>query len=67
VWRIEHEGSSDIALTEEDAMAIIGEWLKAGYESGRGGEFKILWDGVPFGFQVPDLELIFTEHPSRSH
>lgn len=67
LWRIEHEGASDIALTEEDAMAIIGTWLQAAYEAGKGGEFRILWDGVPLGFKVPDLGLIFSDQPSLLH
>lgn len=67
VWRIEHDGAADLALTEEDAMAIIGRWLKSEYAEGKGGDFKILWDGVPMGFVAPDLELIFSDQPSVSH
>jgi len=66
-WRIEHDGSADIALTEEDAMGIIGNWLQKEYEAGKGGDFTILWDGVPMGFVTPDLDLIFTDRPSVSH
>jgi len=67
LWRIEHDGASDIALTEEDTMAIIGTWLQQDYEAGKGGEFRILWDGVPLGFKAPDLEAMFGDDPSRLH
>jgi hypothetical protein len=67
MWHIEHDGSTDIALTEEDTMSIIGAWLQKDYESGKGGEFRILWDGVPAGFKTPDLETIFSEIPSLLH
>lgn len=67
LWRIEHDGASDIALTEEDTMAIIGTWLQQDYEAGKGGEFRILWDGVPLGFKAPSLDEIFNDPPSLSH
>lgn len=67
MWRIEHDGASDIALTEEDTMAIIGTWLKQDYEAGRGGEFRILWDGVPAGFIAPDLGQVFGSETSPQH
>ncbi len=67
MWHIEHDGASDIALTERDTMSIIGEWLQKDYEAGKGGEFRILWDGVPLGFKAPDLEVMFGDDPSRLH
>ena len=67
LWRIEHDGASDVALTEEDTMSIIGEWLQKDYEAGKGGEFRILWDGDPLGFKAPDLGTIFGDDASRSH
>lgn len=66
-WRVEHDGASDIALTEEDAMFIIGEWLKHGFEAGQGGDFRILWEGTPKGFIAPDLDLVFSEEVSLLH
>jgi len=66
-WRVEHNGVSDIALTEQDAMFIIGEWLKSGLESGKGGDFRILWEATPKGFITPDIELVFSEEVSLSH
>ena len=63
-WRIEHDGSSDIALTPEDAMGIIGDMLKTDFESGKGGEFKIMWENTGLGFVAPELEKIFTDASS---
>lgn len=67
MWRIEHDGSSDIALTEQDTMLVIGDWVQRDYEAGKGDEFLILWDNVPMGFRVPALETMFGDEPSRLH
>lgn len=65
-WRVEHNGASDIALTPEDAMVVIGGWLKKDVESGKGGEFRIMWENTWLGFIAPELETIFND-PSSVH
>lgn len=65
-WRIEHNGASDIALTPEDAMGVIGDMLKKDFESGKGGEFKIMWENTALDFVAPELEMIFSD-PSSVH
>lgn len=66
-WRIDAGSISDLALTEEDAMGIIGQMLKDAFEQGQGGDFRILWEGVPKGFKTPDLDLVFSDPSSVSH
>ena len=66
-WRIDAGSTSDLALTEEDAMSIIGQMLQDAYEKGSDGDFCILWEGVPSGFRTPDIELVFSDLSSVSH
>ena len=66
-WRIQSGSSVDIALTAEDAMAQIGEMLEASYDPLGDGKFRVLWEKVPDGFSVPDLDLILSEEPTASH
>jgi hypothetical protein len=56
-WRIECGAQTDLALTTEDAMSIVGEWLR----KREGGEFRILWENTPVGFEVPDLEYVLSD------
>lgn len=66
LWRIQHGDTIDIALTPEDAMRLIGRIVISNYDR-SGGEFKVLWDGVPVGFSAPDVETINIDDISPLH
>jgi hypothetical protein len=66
IWRIQSGDATDVALTPEDAIKIIGKMVISNYER-SGGEFRVLWDGVPPNFSAPDVETINIEDVSLSH
>jgi hypothetical protein len=56
-WLIQDESQTDLALTMKDAMSIVGAWLR----KREGGEFRILWENTPVGFEVPDLGFVLSD------
>jgi hypothetical protein len=66
-WKIQHGDRMDIALTAEDAMIQVGEMLTDGREDIGDGKFRVLWDSVPAGFNVPDIQSIFSDKVIPSH
>lgn len=66
LWKIQHGDTTDIALTPEDALRVVGRMLSAGYDR-NGGDFRVLWDDVPFGTEIPDLEAVTEKDSSPSH
>jgi hypothetical protein len=66
IWRVQNGEDTDIALTPEDAMRIIGKMVISDIDR-SGGEFKVLWDGVPSGFSAPDVESITVEDVTLLH
>ena len=56
-WVIESDSQKDLAITTKDAMSIVGQWLM----DLDGGDFRILWENTPVGFEVPELDLVLSD------
>lgn len=67
VWRVEGANRTDIALTAEDALSLIGEMVKSDIGEEGEQEFRVFWDAVPAGFTVPDIENVLGGDESATH
>lgn len=67
LWRVEGANQTDIALTAEDALSLIGEMVKLDLGDKVEQEFRVFWDAVPAGFTVPDIEHVLGGDESTTH